>query len=108
MKKVLVADEDGVSTPELISFDTFGGVVPQYIVYCLLSTFTDRAIDKRSYGIKMPRVDAGFMVNLPIPLPPVSEQLFIVDRIQAAFSQIDTINTLQAQYTDNLTALKAS
>ena len=107
LKKVLVADEDGISTPELISFDTNGGVIPQYIVYCLLSSFTDRAIDKRSYGIKMPRVDAGFMVNLPIPLPPVSEQKYIVDHVQAAFSQINTIDELQTQYADNLTALKA-
>ena len=101
LKKVLVADEDGISTPELISFETYGGVSPQYIVYCLLSSFTDRAIDKRSYGIKMPRV------NLPIPLPPVSEQQYIVDHVQDAFSQIDTIDALQAQYADNLTVLKS-
>lgn len=106
LKKVLVADEDGISTPELISFDTYGGVIPQYIVYCLLSSFTDRAIDKRSYGIKMPRVDAAFMVNLPIPLPPVSEQQYIVNQVQASLSQIDTIDALQKQYDDNLTALK--
>ena len=107
LKKVLVADEDGISTPELISFDTYGGVIPQYVVYCLLSSFTDRAIEKRSYGIKMPRIDAAFMVNLPVPLPPVSEQQFIVDRVQKAFSQIDTIDELQLQYTDNLTVLKS-
>ncbi len=107
LKKVLVADEDGISTPELISFDTYGGVIPQYIVYCLLSSFTERAIDKRSYGIKMPRVDAGFMVNLPIPLPPISEQEHIINHVQAAFSQIDTIDTLQAQYNNNLTSLKS-
>ena len=106
LKKVLVADEDGISTPELISFDTYGGMVPQYVVYCLLSSFTDRAIEKRSYGIKMPRIDAAFMVNLPIPVPPVSEQRFIVDRVREAFSQIDTIDALQAKYADNLTVLK--
>ena len=107
LKKVLVADEDGISTPELISFDTFGGILPQYIVYCLLSSFTNRAIDKRSYGIKMPRVDAGFMVNLPIPLPPVSEQHFIVERVQSAISALDTIDALQAKYADNLAVLKS-
>lgn len=107
LKKVLVADEDGISTPELISFDVFGGVIPQYVVYCLLSSFTDRAIEKRSYGIKMPRVDAGFMVNLPIPIPPVSEQKYIVDRVETAFSLIDNIDELQAQYADNLSKLKS-
>ena len=106
LKKILVADEDGISTPELISFDTYGGVIPQYVVYCLLSSFTDRAIEKRSYGSKMPRIDAAFMVNLPIPVPPVSEQQFIVDRVQEAFFQIDNIDKLQAQYADNLTVLK--
>lgn len=107
LKKVLVADEDGISTPELISFDVFGGMIPQYIVYCLLSSFTGKAIEKRSYGIKMPRIDADFMVNLPIPVPPISEQQFIVDRVQAAFSEIDTIDELQAKYADNLTVLKS-
>lgn len=107
LKKVLVADEDGVSTPELVSFDTYGGMIPQYIVYCLLSSFTAKAIEKRSYGIKMPRIDAGFMANLPIPVPPVSEQQYIVDRVRSAFSQIDIIDTLQAQYADNLTVLKS-
>ena len=107
LKKVLVADENGISTPELISFDVFGGILPQYIVCCLLDSFTNRAIDKRSYGIKMPRIDAGFMVNLPVPIPPVSEQHYIIERLEAAFSLIDTIENLQIEYTSNQEALKS-
>lgn len=107
LKKVLIADEDGISTPELISFDVFGGVLPQYMVYCLLDSFTNRAIDKRSYGIKMPRIDAGFMVNLPVPIPPVSEQQYIIERLEKAFALIDTIDNLQGQYASNQEALKS-
>ena len=55
----------------------------------------------------MPRIDAGFMVNLPIPLPPISEQRFIVDRVEKVFSQISIIDTLQSQYQDNLATLKS-
>ncbi len=107
LKKVLVADEDGISTPELISFDVFGGILPQYIVCCLLDSFTNRAIDKRSYGIKMPRIDAGFMVNLPLPVPPISEQKFIITRLETAFSLIDTIESLQLEYASNHEKLKS-
>lgn len=106
LKKVLVANEDGISTPELISFDVFGGILPQYIVCCLLDSFTNRAIDKRSYGIKMPRIDAGFMVNLPVPVPPISEQQYIIERLEKAFSLIDTIDNLQGEYVSNQEALK--
>ena len=42
-----------------------------------------------------------------IPLPPVAEQHRIVERIEQAFSTLDTIDALQAQYADNLTALKS-
>lgn len=107
LKKVLVADEDGISTPELISFDVFGGILPQYMVFCLLDSFTNRAIDKRSYGIKMPRIDAGFMVNLPVPIPPVSEQQYIIERLESAFALIDTIDNLQSEYASNKEALKS-
>ena len=107
LKKVLVADEDGISTPELISFDMFGGILPQYIKYCLLNSFTNRAIDKRSYGIKMPRVDAGFMVNLPVPIPPVSEQQYIIEVLEKAFALIDIIDSLQSEFVFNMEALKS-
>ena len=107
LKKVLVANEDGISTPELISFDIFGGIMPQYVMYCLLGSFTNRAIDKRSYGIKMPRIDAGFMVNLPVPIPPVSEQQYIIEKIEKAFTLIDTVDKLQAEYALNQEVLKS-
>jgi type I restriction enzyme S subunit len=104
---VLVADEDGASTPELISFDVFGRVVPQYIVYCLLGSFTNRAINMRSYGVKMPRIDMGFMANMPIPIPPISEQKYIVKKLESAFLLIDTIDAFQKKYVSNEKALKS-
>ena len=107
LKKILVEDEDGISTPELISFDVFGGILPQYIVYCLLDSFTNRAIEMRSYGIKMPRIDVGFMINLPVPIPPVSEQQYIIEKLKKAFTLIDEANNLQGEYASNQETLKS-
>lgn len=106
LKKVLIADEDGVSTPELISFDVFCDINVKYISYCLVNSYVDKAINKRSYGVKMPRVDVGFMVNLPIPLPPISEQERIVKLVETAFLEIDKISKLQKQYESNCEILK--
>lgn len=106
LKKVLVADEDGISTPEIIASDVYADIIPQYLVYCLTNSYVDRVINKRSYGIKMPRVDAGFMVNLPIPLPPVEEQKRIVDIVGSAFKEIEQLDVLQEGYVNNAAILK--
>lgn len=106
LKKVLVADENGISTPELIASDIYAGIEPEYIVLCLTNSYVDRVINRRSYGVKMPRVDAGFMVNLPIPIPPIQEQQRIVGVVKMAFEQVDTIATLQSAYSSDLEILK--
>ena len=53
----------------------------------------------------------GFYLNklekLLIPLPPNTEQKRIVKKIEQALSVLDTIDELQSQYADNLTALKS-
>ena len=106
LKKVLVADEDGVSTPELICLDVFCGINTKYIKLCLTNSWVDKVVNKRAYGIKMPRVDAGFMVNLPIPLPPIEEQNRIVDKVEEILEVLDHIDSLQSQYATNVEVLK--
>ena len=107
LKKVLQADEDGICTPELIAFDVYAGINPRYIMYYLICNFVDKVINQRSYGVKMPRVDAQFMVNLPVPLPTIAVQNKIVDIIDEAFSAVETINKLQVQYSSDLEVLKS-
>lgn len=47
------------------------------------------------------------LMNYLMPIPPLAEQKRIVKKIDQAFSVLDTIDKLQAQYADNLTALKS-
>ena len=107
LKKVLAADEYGISTPELISFDLYADINANYIKYCLTNSYVDRVINKRSYGIKMPRVDAGFMVNLPIPVPPIQEQDRIVKLVENIMDEINCIDEAQKKYTNDIEILIA-
>ena len=58
-------------------------------------------------GSNIPTVNATNLKRQVISLPPLAEQQRIVAKIDQAFSVLDTIDELQAQYADNLTALKA-
>ncbi|MEG1726189.1 MAG: restriction endonuclease subunit S, partial [Anaerovoracaceae bacterium] len=89
--KILIADEDGICTPELIPFDMIGKINPKYIMWVLRSPHVDYAINAVTYGVKMPRVGTETMVNLLIPLPPIEEQQRIVERLDALLPLCDTL-----------------
>lgn len=88
LKKILVAPDDGICTPELVPFDTYL-VDENYIAYVLRSPHIDYVINSVTYGVKMPRVGTDTMTNLLIPLPPLAEQKRIVAKIEELLPCID-------------------
>ena len=81
LKKILIAPDNGICTPELVPFNTYL-VYANYIVYVLRSPHINYVVNSVTYGVKMPRVGTETMVNLLIPLPPLSEQKRIVAKIE--------------------------
>ena len=63
-------------------------------------------IKNASKGL-IPGIERSDILQLSLPLPPIDEQQRIVLKIEQAFSVLDTIDALQAQYSDNLTVLKS-
>ena len=102
LKKILVAPNDGICTPELIPFSALGEIDARYLVVVLKSPHVDFVINSVTYGVKMPRVGTETMVSLPIPLPPIAEQkrivakieelLPLVDRYEKAWSRLEDFN----------------
>ena len=92
LKKILVAPDGGICTPELVPFDTYL-IDENYIAYVLRSPHIDYVINSVTYGVKMPRVGTDTMTNLLIPLPPLAEQKRIVAKIEELLPYVDRYAT---------------
>lgn len=82
-------------------------VLPWYVAYAMRSPWFSKYIRGEMTGVGITRVVLKQIETFLTPLPPLHEQQRIVEKIDRAFSVLDTIDALQAQYADNLTSLKA-
>lgn len=83
-------------------------MLPEYTYYLLLDQRfinTGKASYKGTVGQQ--RVQSDVVKNYLVPVPPYAEQQRIIERIERAFSVLDTIDALQVQYADNFTVLKS-
>ena len=81
LNKVIIADEDGACTTEILAFD-FGYIFNKYAQLFLMSPFFVDYATADSYGIKMPRLGSKKGNNALFPIPPLREQQRIVERIE--------------------------
>ena len=80
LNKVIVADDDGYCTTEILAFDFGQHIVAQYAqIYLMSPYFVDYAM-AGAYGVKMPRIGSTRGNSALMPIPPFNEQVRIVDR----------------------------
>ena len=80
LNKVIVADDDGYCTTEILAFDFGQYIVAQYAqIYLMSPYFVDYAM-AGAYGVKMPRIGSTRGNAALMPIPPFNEQIRIVER----------------------------
>ena len=80
LNKVIVADDDGYCTTEILAFDFGQHIVAQYAqIYLMSPYFVDYAM-AGAYGVKMPRIGSTRGNSALMPIPPFNEQVRIVER----------------------------
>jgi len=85
LNKVVVADERGVATTELVPLRVREDlVIPEYLVQYLRSDAFLSQASERVTGAKMPRVILDWFWNHEVPLPPVEEQRRIAHLLDEA------------------------
>ena len=91
LNKVVLADEDGFCTSEILPLKFERNVLPQYARYYLMSPTFLRYANKCSYGVKMPRLGTADGKKAIIPIPPFEEQKRIVVAIDQIFIHLNLI-----------------
>lgn len=81
LNKVVIADETGYCTTEILVFDFGNGIINQYAqIYLMSPFFVDYAMTG-AYGVKMPRIGSERGNNALIPVPPYNEQIRIAEAV---------------------------
>ncbi|PKL04244.1 MAG: hypothetical protein CVV54_07025 [Synergistetes bacterium HGW-Synergistetes-1] len=78
LKKVIIADESGYCSTEIIPFNGYGNINSSYLKYCMVAPSIDSNINQITHGMDMPRLGTDKAKLLFIPLPPLAEQKRIV------------------------------
>ena len=95
LKKVIIADEDGYCSTEIIPFNGFGLIDSDYLKLCMSSPSVNNHVNSLTHGMDMPRLGTEKARNLLIPLPPLAEQQRIVDLLEEALPEIQTLKEIQ-------------
>ncbi|SOC43935.1 restriction endonuclease subunit S [Salinicoccus kekensis] len=99
LNKVIVADDDGYCTTEILPLHFGDFVNSKYAKYTLMSPYFLNYVNKCSYGVKMPRLGTKDAKLALFPLPPLEEQNRIVEKIEELFIKVEEYDILEKKIT---------
>lgn len=83
-------------------------MLPRFTYYVTLDQrFIHEGVASYKGTVGQQRVKSDVIKNYMVAVPPKEEQQRIIEKIESIFSALDTIDTLQSQYQDNLATLKS-
>ena len=81
LDKVIVADENGVCTTEILPLKCFANTNPYFFRYALKRPDFISFVNSVTKGMKMPRLGTEEGRKALIPFPPLSEQILIANKL---------------------------
>ena len=107
LNKVLVADEPGYSTNEIVAIRPYLPLCSAYCALALRRPDFVKYVTRLGQGTKMPRLRTEDAVVAPFPLPPLAEQHRIaakVDELMALCDRLEAARAEREATRDRLTA----
>ena len=91
LDKVILADEDGVCSSEIMPIKGFAGLAPQFIRLVLKTPYFVQYANSSTHGMNLPRLGREKARQALFPLPPESEQRRIVAKVDELMGLIDRL-----------------
>jgi type I restriction enzyme S subunit len=107
LNKVVVAQEDGYCTSEILPLPFVIDICPEYVRLLLMSDYFLAYANQCSYGVKMPRLGTTDGKKAMFPLPPLEEQKRIATVATQAIEQIEMLDAEKASLVEIVTAAKS-
>jgi type I restriction enzyme S subunit len=98
LDKVIVADEDGVCTTEMIPVRVYISVTPQYLRFVMKSPYFIRYANNSTHGMNLPRMGTEKARLALIPIIPENEQHRIVAKVDKLMTLCDQLEQEQADH----------
>ena len=91
LDKVILADEDGVCSSEIMPIRGVVGLAPQFIRLVLKSPYFLQYANSSTHGMNLPRLGTDKAREALLPLPPEAEQHRIVAKVDEVMGMIDLL-----------------
>ncbi|HCR3325348.1 TPA: restriction endonuclease subunit S [Citrobacter freundii] len=88
LNKIIIAEEDGVCTTEIIPLSAEPSCCNKYIFYWLKSSTFLGYVNDVSYGVNMPRLGTADGLKAPLRLAPLAEQKIIAEKLNTLLAQV--------------------
>lgn len=103
LDKVLVADNDGVCTTEIIPIKAYGNIIPDYLRLLLKSPRFINYANESTHGMNLPRLGTEKATHAIVELTTFAEQQRIVEKVHELMSLCDqleqqSLTSLDAHY----------
>jgi len=96
LNKVVVADEPGYSTTEIVAIRPFLKLCPQYCALAFRRPDFVAYVERIGRGTKMPRLRTPDAIVAAFPLPPLAEQRRIVGKVDELMALCDRLETARS------------
>jgi type I restriction enzyme, S subunit len=97
LNKVVIADEPGYSTTEIVAIRPFLKLCPAYCSLAFRRPDFVAYVERLGRGTKMPRLRTPDAIVAPFPLPPLAEQHRIVAKVDELMALCDRLEEERAR-----------